>query len=409
MSRATEIIGRVEKQDQNSALVDKPQLRPLNFSARIPELDGLRGVAIGLVLFYHYVTIAIDQAARPPELLGYVLTATRFSISGVDLFFVLSGFLIGGILLDARNSPNYFKTFYFRRLCRIMPIYFLFIGLVGISYLFVYRPVGAPLDFVFAGKLPWYSYLSFAQNLWMAKLNTVGATILGSTWSLAIEEQFYLVLPIIIRFVHRPALPYVFMAGMAIAPVLRFCVGILFPTNWWAISAQLPCRMDPLFLGALCAYCLREPGVWSRLARQRRALWIVFFMFLAGTFILNIPLNSFKPPLDLVIVTVSYGWIALFYATVLLLALTDSQSFLSRVLRWRWLAGLGAIAYSVYLFHSGVYGLCMWLFTGHGWLLASWADFVVILYALAITIVLSKMSWEFFEKPFVRWGHNWRY
>lgn len=88
----------------------------LDFSRRIPELDGLRGLAILLVLFYHYIESS-------PVLPGFLSVAGRLTWSGVDLFFVLSGFLIGGILLNARESPNYFKAFYVRRAYRILPIY----------------------------------------------------------------------------------------------------------------------------------------------------------------------------------------------------------------------------------------------------------------------------------------------
>jgi peptidoglycan/LPS O-acetylase OafA/YrhL len=408
MSGAISVVGLINEHKREIASASKPESRPsLDFSRRIPELDGLRGVAIGMVLYYHLVTIAL--VIHPHVMLGYFQTTTRLFWSGVDLFFLLSGFLIGGILLDARDSPNYFKTFYFRRCCRILPIYFLFLGLVGIAYVFVYRPVGPSLDWVFAGKLPWYSYLSFAQNLWMTKSNTPGATILGSTWSLAVEEQFYLVLPLVIRFVRRSALPYVLITGLVIAPILRLSVGCLFPTNVWANYSLLPCRMDPLLLGALCAYYLRQPGVWSLLVRQRAALWIMSLPLLAGMPILNIRWDTLKPVVACLLMTASCSWMAMFYAIVLLLALTDSRSLLSRVLRWPSLAALGAVAYSVYLFHSGVYGLCVWLFTKHEWLLASWKDLGVTLLAVAITIAFGKLSWRYFEKPIVRWGHTWQY
>ena len=397
----------VDEHKREIASIASADLRPsFNFSRRIPELDGLRGIAIGMVLFFHFVSASL--VVSPHSILGYMQSTTRFFWSGVDLFFVLSGFLIGGILLDARESPDYFKTFYIRRICRIFPIYILFIGLVGIAYRLVYRRVGAPLDFVFAGRLPWYSYLSFAQNLWMAKLNTVGATIMGSTWSLAVEEQFYLVLPFLIRFVRRSALPYVFISGIVAAPIARFSLASLYPTNLWTTSL-LPCRMDPLLLGALCAYWLREPGVWGRLCRQRRDLWIVFFLMLPCLAISNFSWNSDVSAATYFVVTLAYSWLALFYTTMMLLALTGAGSFLSRMLSWSWLTGLGAVAYSVYLFHSGIYGFCMWLLAGHGWYLANWKDFGVTLLAVAITIAFGKLSWRYFEGPIVRLGHTWRY
>src|SRR5271155_3009302 len=90
-------------------------------SGRIAELDGIRGLAIGMVLIYHYFLIRIDVPVRSAA--AYALSTGRLAWSGVDLFFVLSGFLIGGILLEARGSVNYFRVFYTRRFFRIVPIY----------------------------------------------------------------------------------------------------------------------------------------------------------------------------------------------------------------------------------------------------------------------------------------------
>jgi|HubBroStandDraft_6_1064221.scaffolds.fasta_scaffold18489_5 peptidoglycan/LPS O-acetylase OafA/YrhL len=408
MSGSVEIAKRIDQPKRVFAYTDEPELGfPLDFSRRIPELDGLRGIAIGMVIFFHVVTLAI--AARPTLPLGYILATTRLFWSGVDLFFVLSGFLIGGILLDARDSPNYFKTFYVRRFCRILPLYFLFIGLVATAYQFVYRPIGAPLNGIFEGRLPWYWYFSFAQNLRMAKLNTTGAAIMSVTWSLAVEEQFYLVLPAIVRFVRRSALPYVFIAGIVIAPLVRLFIIFRFPTSFVATYALLPCRMDTLFVGALCAYGLREPRVWRWLVKSRTAVWTGFFVLLAGMAGLNASMNaSSGVPFLLSMLSLGYGWMAVFYATAISLALTESASFFSRAMRWRMLTGLGTIAYSVYLFHLGIYGLCFW-FLRHGWPLTSWKDFEVTLFGLAVTVAFGELLWRYFERPIVRWGHHWEY
>lgn len=376
---------------------------PLDFSRRIPELDGLRGIAIAMVVFVHYVWFAI--VARPPALLAYVNIATRPFWSAVDLFFLLSGFLIGGNLLDARDSPNYFSTFYMRRFCRVLPVYFLFIGVVGIAYRFIYLRVGAPLDWIFAGKLPWYSYISFAQNFWMAKWNTPGATALVITWAFALEVQFYMILPALIRFVRRAALPYIFAAGFFIAPLVRLYIAFHFRANLFATYILLPSRMDSLFLGLFCAYCLRKPEIWNHLVKNRTSLWIAFFILLAG-----IPaLNSVGIPLTILWMAVGYGWMSIFFAVAMILALTNSGGFLNRILRWRWLMGLGTISYGVYLFHYIIYGLCMWFIRGQGCLLANWKDFGVTILAVGITVALSNLSWRYFEKPIVRWGHRWKY
>ena len=383
---------------------DSPKLSlPLDLSRRIPELDGLRGLAIGMVVFMHYLWGAIMSS--PSHLLGFVSIVTRPFWSSVDLFFLLSGFLIGGNLLDARSSQNYFSIFYLRRFSRVLPIYLLLIGLVGISYHFIYLRVGAPLDWIYAGRVPWYAYLSFAQNLWMAKLHNWGAAILIITWAFAVEVQFYLIAPAIIRFVRWSALPYVFIAGFVISPIVRTYIIYRFPSNLLATYVLLPSRMDSLFLGLFCAYFLRKPEIWTWLVNHRRRLWNVFLILLSG-----IPLICTRGiPYTLLWIIVGYGWMSLLYATTMILALTNSRSFISRVLRLRWLRGLGTISYGIYLFHAGIYCFCMWLLRGHGYLLSDWKDFGVTCLAFAITIVFASLSWRYFEKPIVRWSHKRRY
>jgi len=405
MSGAAQVVGGIEQHRQDVAPVGKSQTRsPLNFSRRIPELDGFRGVAVSLALLFHYGRYAM--VARPPALLGYLYTTTPLLWSGMEMFFVLSGFLIGGILLDARDSPRYFSTFYVRRLCRIMPVYFLFLGVVGIAYLLVYRPVGAPLDWVFAGKIPWYAYLTFTQNFWMAKQSNIGAVILLITWSLAVEEQFYLLLPVIVRFVRRSALPYVFMAGIALAPLVRlYIVHRWYLSGLLATYVLLPCRMDSLFLGALFAYLLRKPGAWAWLSKRHTEMWMVFF----GLILVMPALNNAGIPFTLLWMAIGVGWMSLFFAIVLTLTLMDSENFISRILRVKWLARLGEIGLNVYLFHLAIYCFCMWLLTGHKWALASWKDFAVTLLALAVTLAFGRLSWRYFEKPIMRWGHTWQY
>src|SRR5579871_3924046 len=127
MSGAIEVMGRVgESRTESRSLANLRLAAPLNFSQRIPELDGYRGMAVALGLFFHYVRYGI--VARPPQLLGYLFSETSIIWAGMELFFILSGFLICGILLDRLDSPNYFKTYYIRRSCRILPVYFLFLG-----------------------------------------------------------------------------------------------------------------------------------------------------------------------------------------------------------------------------------------------------------------------------------------
>jgi len=375
---------------------------PLDLTRRIPELDGMRGAAIAMVVFVHYVWWALTPPTS--KLVLDIQATTRIFWSAVDLFFVLSGFLIGGNLLDARDSPNYFSTFYFRRFCRVLPIYFLFLAMTGLAYVLIYRPIGARLDWVFSENMPWYSYVLFIQNFWVAKANKAGPPILSPTWAFAVEVQFYLLVPAIIRYMRKSALPYIFVSGIIIAPIVRLYLVHLSRTNLGATYVLLPCRMDSLFFGILCAYYLRQPEIWKQLIERRDRVWGVFFILLAG-----MPILSTKGlPFTLLWMAAGYGWMSLFFVTVLILAVTKPDCRLSGVLRWRWLTSLGTISYGVYLFHVGIYGLCMGLISGHP-LLLHWMDIGVTLLALAISVSIGKLSWRFIEKPIMRWSHSRTY
>lgn len=153
---------------------------------RIPELDGVRGIAILLVLLWHFTGMLVDPSQGDVQYLAWRYLI--FGRTGVDLFFVLSGFLIIGILVDNRDSPNYLTTFYARRALRILPPYLI---LVGACWL-LFKVLNARAEAYFGRELPLWSLLTFTQNWVMASTNSYGATLSGGTWSLAIEEQFYL-------------------------------------------------------------------------------------------------------------------------------------------------------------------------------------------------------------------------
>ncbi len=160
---------------------------------RLLELDGIRGLAITLVLFEHFVGRSITGSGW----LADALEKLRFfGASGVDLFFVLSGFLIGGILMDNRAAENYFKAFYIRRGCRILPVYLLVLAVyLALKVLLAaYSSEDWFKELFLQGGMPFWAYLTFAQNIVKAATFLVNSDFLIVTWSLVVEEQFYLVL-----------------------------------------------------------------------------------------------------------------------------------------------------------------------------------------------------------------------
>jgi peptidoglycan/LPS O-acetylase OafA/YrhL len=404
MSNSIAIESQVDGNRQLSLSFKESAGRPRSLSKRIPELDGFRGIAVALAVFYHYIRVPIISGQ--PRFYEQFDVSTRLVRAGLEMFFILSGFLIGGILLDASSSPNYFKTFYIRRFCRIMPVYYAFLVLMTIAYAVVpWWPYPKPAFSFFWGNMPWYSYFTFTQNFWMAKWNTLGASIVSITWSLAVEEQFYLILPMIIRYVRRPALPYVFVSGIVLAPIIRLFLAYRFPGNLYSTYTLLPCRMDSLCLGALCAYLFRDPVKWNWLVTNRKTLWWMVLGLMAGMPLLNNKGVPFTP----LWLLVGLGWMSFCFTLLMLLALTNPGGRLSRVMRLSWFTGLGEIGYGVYLFHLAVYCAVVVTLTGHGWTLNSWEDLGATSLAFLVTLGVAKLSWRYFEKPIVRWGHSWQY
>jgi len=365
---------------------------------RVLELDGLRGAAIGMVILYHYFQIPLQ--ASPASLLDYLQRSVALSWTGVDLFFVLSGFLIGGILLDSRNSSNYFRVFYTRRFFRIIPLYVValvvFPAIVSIARWtnhgnFFYLAAG--------NSLPWWSYWTFTQNFWMAGTERLGVMTLAVTWSLAIEEQFYMTLPFLVRFLTGPQLSKCVRYGIYAAPLLRIGLGFKFHHNWIAEWGLMPCRMDALLLGVMAAMLLRDVQWKEKLLRNRdRLLALILFLFVG-----MIVFTVFAPTVDNTIMqSLGYSWTALFYTSVLLYAVTQPSSVLSRALRFSWLGKLGGLAYGIYLLHEVVLGMVFGVM-GMEPSINNLSTLLATLLALLLTILLAHFSWRYFESPVINW------
>ena len=386
----------------------KASTSPWSSGRRIPELDGLRGLAILMVLVRHcvYETNFAGGHHWP----SYLVVASSLTWSGVDLFFILSGFLIGGILLDARSSPNYFKTFYARRVFRIIPIYAV---LVSTFYLFLFAEFQGwvpPSNWLFGPNVPWYGYATFTQNLQWAAGGPNFTNWLTPTWSLAVEEQFYLVLPALLWFVSGRKLFYVLGSAILAAPLLRLFLDLHYAHGQMASFCLMPCRADSLLLGVVAAILVRDRSIWESLQRQRRWLVFAWIVLLAGVQFF-IFFNQADPILSFWMTALGFSWMALFYLGLLLLGLIYTGGWLGRILRTTWLKALGTISYAVYLIHKPVLGLTFAIVRSrHPW---PWAETsgerLLILLSLAITIAIASLSWRYFEKPLLKIGHSMKY
>jgi peptidoglycan/LPS O-acetylase OafA/YrhL len=371
---------------------------------RIPELDGLRGIAIGMVVIFHYFYMIVVAAPYSP--LYFARIPFRLTWTGVDLFFVLSGFLIGGILIDARDSENYFRVFYRRRFCRIVPIYgvvlAISLGLLGL----INKGVLAPrFSWMAANQLSWIPYLAFLQNFWMMQYNTLGAPILGVTWSLAVEEQFYVTFPWIVRAASKRGLLIFTLCGIILAPILRTALYVYWkPHPSWFV--MMPCRADALLLGVLGAWLVRSVDGRTWLFEKRKlAIWALIVLVLGVGALLKMSPGMY----DFWMVSVGYTWMAVFYLSILLYAVIWPDSVIGRCLRLRWLRWLGTIAYGTYLLHGLIVCLLFTAFRAKYPVVQSWWDVMVVIVSLTLTLAIARASWLYFEKPFVRLGHGTEY
>jgi peptidoglycan/LPS O-acetylase OafA/YrhL len=307
---------------------------------RVPVLDGLRGLAILLVLAHHVVIYSgMTREAYADRL---VRMAGNAAWIGVDLFFVLSGFLITGILYDTKASPNYFTSFYGRRVLRIFPLYY---GFLTVTLLAVPLWLSADAATRLTTGQGWYwSYLSNVQvalSGWQEPLH------LGHFWSLAVEEQFYLLWPFVVIAFARRRLLQVAVACCCTALALR----IVAPFGLSALGSYvlMPTRMDTLAAGAIVALLVRTPGGLQRYAAHARWAFAFGGASLAFLFVWRRGLNELDP----VINTIGFSVIAVTFAALVAVVLTGRQhTALRRALSWPALRALAHYSYGLYVFHQ---------------------------------------------------------
>jgi peptidoglycan/LPS O-acetylase OafA/YrhL len=349
--------------------------------------------------------------------LAVVLNSRLLGITGLDLFFVLSGFLIGGILLDTRDSTNYFRVFYVRRFFRIVPVYALLLLAVWIPMWFspgFWLPQASHSSFDPSESyqpLPWLSYLLYVQNFAMVMHRSWGLIPLDVTWSLAVEEQFYLTLPLLIRFLSRRTLLRVVLGGILIAPFLRAVCDHLFPNNYLVWFTLLPCRIDALFVGVLVAILVREPRWRDIIVACRRVLakhWalLLLALLIGGAGLGQWVSHAKSNQISSLMVSAVFSVVAILYALLLLNVLLFPSGWLGACFRWRWLRMLGLVSYGVYLSHTYI----IFLFFHRGNPIMHSARELVSLLGVVVTVsLLCALSWRFFEKPLLLLGKRWQY
>lgn len=364
---------------------DQKAFRSPLLKREMPGLDALRGVAILSVLFYH--GLHSDSPDTLPEHSASAHLMSNLLGSGwlgVFLFFVLSGFLITGILLDSKEQPNYWRKFYIRRVLRIMPAFALVLLTIKVFFGSTWLYVAACLAYI--------------ANL--APMLHLGGFLYSPLWSLAVEEQFYLGWPWLVKFLTKRHLAYVAMACIFLSPLLRLLsvVGIV-PLGdphrmAWLLS-------DNLAMGALLAIVLR-----SELGKTKSPKMLAIGLFVLGVVIMviGIPFNilHWEGTVGTAFKTVPFE---LLFAAALLISLSIgdrvSVLILTRPLRF-----FGYISYGLYLCHKLVFQVIDALIVGpesfRQWTGTEWCLRFVV--GSALSILIAFLSRRYFEEFFLQRG-----
>lgn len=357
---------------------------------KVVPLDGVRGLAILAVVLSHSVwriesTGTIQQVLKWFYSLGW---------AGVDLFFVLSGFLITGILLDSRMAQNYFQSFYARRALRIFPLYCAFL-LVA----FTVFPYVVAADWLPVSRDRWM-YLCYLTNwlaLWQGPWRH---SVLAHLWSLAVEEQFYFCWPLLVWLLRPGILLPTLVAGEA---------AVIGGRIWWvvthgasqAVALATITRMDGLLLGAVCAILVRHWRIPDRLVR--RMPWfagIGFYLYVALAFRFG-GSDAFNQTAGFPLLAACFA-LAVLYAVLTEGRATPAQALLC----WRPLTTVGKYAYGIYVFHVPILYFgdnLIKKFVPQSVQVSTWFGYVSIAILFVVSYQMAKFSYNMFERRFLNW------
>lgn len=341
-------------------------------SELIPALDGMRGIAILSVMAFHFSCVFEGGVSRLDH---RVLSLASHGSRGVDLFFVLSGFLITRILMRSRDSGNYLQSFYMRRVLRIFPVYFFYLFIVfGIV-----RQI-SPEAFTNTRLWPYLSYLSN----WQAGTGLKDPGLIH-LWSLAVEEQFYLVWPLLVLLCPPRRLIYASAAVCLLALGLRIAAtGHMAPT---IIFRMTPFRADALAGGAIVGVIFdseRRAELTKRFAIPAAVIVLLLALVLRG--------GSYSQALE-------YSVIVVVCAVAIFLAARYDPGFL----RHPFLSTVGKYSYGMYVYHI-LLGSLLWSGLKHSQTVIPLAvlRWCYLPIAALSVFAMAWLSYRYLELPFLR-------
>jgi peptidoglycan/LPS O-acetylase OafA/YrhL len=347
----------------------------------IPEFDGIRGMAVTLVIIAHFFPFL-----GPTTDIGWI---------SVDSFFVLSGYLITNILISSRHQKKYFRNFYARRVLRVFPVYYFLLIVTLFILPLVLRSLPAGYDYFLKNRIFYFAYL---QNSLFQRDGWPPAWMLSHLWSLAIEEQFYILWPLFVFFLPNRWLLVVTSLMISISIALRFSN----PDILYAYFST-PTRIDAILVGcSLAILLLEKPRVVEQIALPLfiLILALVIIAFYRTYWQLSYQNHHMK---RWGYTVVDIGWAALL---VICMSAAKKISWVGRMFRVRILTFLGKYSYGIYLYHMVLFFLLgEWISMAWKWVgvraegIFNWPVGLTI---LTITLMISYLSYRFLETPFLR-------
>lgn len=367
-------------------------------AAYVPELDGVRGIAIATVMGLHFFASNLEHPQNTIE--AIVGRITGYGMWGVDLFFVLSGYLITGILWDTRGSEHYLRTFYVRRTLRIFPLYyavlFVILVLIPAGWLAHYAPEALKIRQVQGWLWP------YLTNIYVAREGSFAIPYVSHFWTLAIEEHFYLFWPFIVGFLERKTMMRITVA----LAIFAFCSRILLHVagvNDMVSHVVTPFRLDSLCVGAWFALAARGELGADALGTKMK-LWLPLSF---AALIVLVLIHSTPSPWDPIAVPLKGLLLAIFCgAFIFTVAWPGGPAIMKWPLRLGWLRMLGKYSYGLYVFHAIVscafgYRNTLVTLTQHVGS-RTLALFLQGAVGIALSCAIAIASYELFEVHFLR-------